>query len=154
MLTVLASVAASAQTWQITKTASANTIAGTPFTVVPPASTASVGLSSVHTAQAKNTSGSTQSANISISLRLTASPGNLLFDSKYASMNTAWADGDSYFINGIFPAGHAGGQLTSNLSGTKDTGPGTYTVHAVTSVRIDMVLYEKDDNTQTFEVKN
>ena len=77
MLTALASVAASAQTWQITKTASVNTIAGSPFMIVPPATTVSVGLSSVHTAQAKNISGSTQSANISISLRLTASPGNL-----------------------------------------------------------------------------
>jgi hypothetical protein len=69
-------------------------------------------------------------------------------------MNTLWADGDSYYINGVFPAGHSGGQLTSNLSGTKDVGPGTYTAHAVTSIWINMVNYLQDDGTKGFQVTN
>jgi hypothetical protein len=150
VLIVLASVAASAQ-WTVTYTASVNTVGG-PFVLVPPAATYPVPLSSVHTAKVENTSGVTQSAIIQISMRLFVEQGSVTYDSKLASKSGLWAAGDRYFVNGVFPAGVNGGQLTSNLSATKDIGLGMQTAHAFTHIMVGLISYN-NDNTQTLIVK-
>jgi hypothetical protein len=155
VLIVLTSVAANAQ-FTVTESAAVNAIVGSPFAIVPPGATAPVPLGSSHDAEIENTGTTTLTGTIQISLRLFADPGGgstTTYDLKFPPSEPGpWAPGDRYFVNGVFPAGHNGGVLTTTFSQTKDLGLGMYTARAFTHIMIGLVSHNVDDGTKKFVV--
>jgi hypothetical protein len=151
LLIVLTSGAANAQ-FNLVHTAMINGVAGTPFTVVPPA-TVAVTVSSVHTAEIEYTGTGTTTASCGISMRLYVDSGNVTYDIKNVNQpSTIWMHGDAYYIDGFFVSGTSG-TLQSTLSGTNPWGVGTYTTKAFTQVVLNGVPTKTDATPGSFVVQ-
>ena len=154
VLIVLASVAANAQNWGVTKDAVITTpIAGSPFMFGVPGP--QVSLSSTHTAKVKNNDTVTRTGNVTMGMRRYVDLGSgTTHDSKImAPYNGLFAPGDALCFDGnVYPLDNV--PLTTTLSGTKGyVSAMTYTVKAWTHITVNGTSYNVDATDATFVIQ-